>query len=146
MTTIRHRALARAPRKVVFDYVNDYTTVPKWMFGVTKFEPVTDITSGVGATFDATMKIGPKSLSTTLRTTEWIENELVVLESVAGLSVSTRWAFSDDDADVTAAQVEFNYSLPGGIAGRALAALVEPVVGQAIKQTEASLVAQVEGR
>ena len=143
MAVIRHTARVARDRALAFDYVNAHETVPDWMFGITRFDPVTEQTVGLGATFAATMKIGPKSLNSTLRVTEYVESEVVRLDSVDGLDVSTTWRFSDVDGG-TEADVEFAYSLPGGFAGRALAAIIEPVVGQAIRHTESKLTAQVE--
>ncbi|MFW0790387.1 SRPBCC family protein [Gordonia sp. CPCC 205333] len=144
MTVISRQVVASAPRELAFAHVNNYKSVPTWMFGVTKFTPLTDQTEGLDSTFDAVMKIGPKSLHSTLKTTEWVENELIKLESVDGISAATTWRFADAEGGGTAVDVEFTYNLPGGLAGRALAAIVEPVVGQAIRSTETTLTKQVE--
>ncbi|ALG86908.1 SRPBCC family protein [Gordonia phthalatica] len=143
MPGVRQTVTTGAPREHVFAYVDDYRNVPDWMFGVTKFTPITEQTSGLGATYDAIMKIGPKNLKSTLKVTEWVENEVVVLSSIDGFDVETGWRFSSD-GDQTLVDVNFDYNLPGGLAGRALGALIEPVVGQAVKQTEQALRAAVE--
>ena len=44
----------------------------------------------------------------------------------------------------TRLDVVFRYSLPGGMAGKLLGAVVEPVVGQAIRHTESALRSQLE--
>ncbi len=144
MPGVRHTVTTPTPREEVFAYVDDYRNVPEWMFGVTRFTPVTEQTSGVGATYDATMRIGPKNLKSTLRVTEWEEGRVLVLTSIAGFDVQTGWRFADGDDGTTAVDVNFDYELPGGLAGRALGAIIEPVVGQAIKQTENALRAAVE--
>ncbi|WP_026918250.1 SRPBCC family protein [Gordonia shandongensis] len=146
MPSVRHQARSSRPRAEVFAYVDDHTNVPDWMFGITSFvarDP--SQTSGLGATYDAVMKIGPKSLSSTVQVTEWVENERIVLTSIAGFDVSTGWRFADGDDGQTVLDVNFDYTLPGGLAGRALAAIIEPVVGQAVRQTESALRANVEG-
>lgn len=145
MPGVRHTVTTDTPRDDVFAYVDDYRNVPQWMFGVTRFEPVTDQTSGLGATYDATMKIGPKNLKSTLRVTEWEAGRVVVLTSIAGFDVQTGWRFADADDGTTTVDVNFDYQLPGGLAGRALGALIEPVVGGAVRQTETALRAAVEG-
>ncbi|EGD56970.1 SRPBCC family protein [Gordonia neofelifaecis] len=144
MPGVRQTVTTEAPRDRVFAYVDDYRHVPSWMFGVTKFTPVTEQTSGLGATYEASMKIGPKNLKSTLRVTEWVENETVVLTSIAGFDVQTGWRFADGDDGRTVVDAYFDYRLPGGLAGRALGAIIEPVVGQAVKQTESALRAAVE--
>ena len=145
MPGVRQTLTTEALRHAVFAYVEDYRSVPDWMFGVTHFRPVTDHVSGLGATYDACMKIGPKSLKSTLRVTEWVENEIVVLRSIAGFDVETGWRFTDGEGGLTVVDVNFDYRLPGGLAGRALGSLIEPVVGQAVKHTESALRAAVEG-
>lgn len=145
MPGVRQTVTTEALRHTVFAYVDDYRSVPDWMFGVTRFTPITDQVSGLGATYEACMKIGPKSLRSTLRVTEWVENEIVVLSSIAGFDVETGWRFADGDHGLTVVDVNFDYRLPGGLAGRALGSLIEPVVGQAVKQTETALRSAVEG-
>lgn len=139
MPVIEHSAITDSPRDRAFAYVDDYRTVPKWMFGIRSFEPIGDIDHGLGARFAAEMQIGPKTLRSTLEVTEWIENETLTLSSVEGLSTTSTWSFADTEDGGTRLDVEFAYSFPGGLAGRALGAIVEPVVGQAIRHTETSL-------
>ncbi|MGB2948915.1 MAG: SRPBCC family protein [Rhodococcus sp. (in: high G+C Gram-positive bacteria)] len=139
MPVIEHSAVTEAPRERAFAYLDDYRTVPSWMFGVRSFVPVSDVVQGLGAVYDAEMQIGPKVLRSTLEVTDWIENQSLTLSSVEGLATTSTWSFSDTDDGGTRLDVEFSYSFPGGLAGRALGALVEPVVGQAIRHTESSL-------
>ncbi len=142
MGTISQRSTVDVPRDRVFAYVNDYQNVPKFMFGVTRFAPVTDLTVGLGSTFEVSLNTGPKTLKSTVETVEWVENEFIRLEAIKGFSANTTWRFADA-GDGTEVAVEFEYTLPGGIAGRALGAVVEPFLGQAIRQTEANLSKQV---
>ncbi|MCF8589532.1 SRPBCC family protein [Gordonia liuliyuniae] len=139
MPGVHHTVRTQVPRSAVFAYVDDPNTVPQWMFGVTAFDPVGDRSRGLGAEYDAVMKVGPKSLSARLEVAVWTENEELVLSSVAGFDVTTRWRFTDGDDGYTVVDVDFDYNLPGGLAGRALGALIEPVVGQAVRQTEQAL-------
>lgn len=139
MPVIEHTATADVPRSHAFAYVDDFSTVPRWMFGIKSFRPVGDIDHGLGAIYAAEMQIGPKTLRSTLRVTEWIQDESLTLASVEGFSTVSTWSFADGDDGQTILDVHFSYTFPGGLAGRALGALVEPVVGQAIRHTETSL-------
>jgi uncharacterized membrane protein len=139
MPVIDHTATANTPRSKAFAYVDDYRTVPKWMFGIRSFRPVGDVNRGLGATYAAEMQIGPKTLRSTLRVTEWIEGTSLTLSSVEGFSTTSTWSFADTEDGGTQLRVRFEYAFPGGLAGRALGAVVEPVVGQAIRYTETSL-------
>lgn len=139
MPGVHHTVRTQVPRSDVFAYVDDPANVPRWMFGVTEFEPQGTRDRGLGAVYDAVMKIGPKALRSTLEVTQWTEGEELILSSIDGFDVTTRWRFADGDDGSTVVDVHFDYNLPGGLAGRALGALIEPVVGQAVRQTEAAL-------
>ncbi|GAA1481380.1 hypothetical protein GCM10009624_18200 [Gordonia sinesedis] len=142
MGSVSHRAVIDAPRDRVFDYVNDYRNVPEYMDGIRTFTPTTDVDEGLGAIFDAELNLGPKTLKSTVEVTEWVRDEVIVLDSIAGFRADTRWRFTDADGG-TEMHVEFSYTLPGGLAGKALAALIEPFANQAVKRTEANLIAGV---
>ncbi|MGW0176969.1 SRPBCC family protein [Rhodococcus sp. NPDC003322] len=144
MGHIHRTAVAKAPVGTGFAYVDDYRNVPRWMFGVTRFEPVGVENQGLGATFDATMQLGPKALHSRVRITEWEQDRLIRLESVDGISNGSTWRFSPTDDGHTELAVDFDYTLPGGLLGRALAKIVEPIVGTAVAHTESTLRALVE--
>ena len=57
---------------------------------------------------------------------------------IAGFRATSSWTFTDL-GHATRLDVDFGYRLPGGIAGRTLGMLIEPVVGTAIRQTEHEL-------
>ncbi|MDY6811406.1 SRPBCC family protein [Gordonia sp. HNM0687] len=142
MGTVRHSSSLEVPRHRVFAYINDHQNVPNFFFGVSSFVPVTAATEGLGSQFAVTMKVGPKTLRSTVETVDWVENELIRLESVEGFSAHTTWNFIDVGVG-TQVDVEFVYTLPGGLAGRALGTVVEPFAGQAVRQTDKNLVEQV---
>jgi uncharacterized membrane protein len=143
MGTARHRSEVSASRHRAFTYVNDYEHVPDWMFGVKKFEPVSEVTYGLGSRFNVVMSVGPKALSATVEVTEFVEDEVVRLETIKGLTATTEWRF-EDTGKGTAVSVEVTYQLPGGIAGRALGAVIEPAVGQVIRHTDSALKSRLD--
>ncbi len=146
MGHIHRVAVAKVPVGTGFAYVDDYRTVPDWMFGVTRFAPIGTQTQGLGATFDVTMQLGPKALHSRVRVTEWAKDQVIRLDSIDGLTNSSTWHFSPTSDGATTLTVDFDYSLPGGLLGRALSAIVEPIVGTAIAHTEATLRRKVEER
>lgn len=139
MIHVRHSAIAEIPLDVAFSYVDDHRTVPDWMFGITRFEPVGKQLNGLGARFDATMRVGPTSLDSRLQVVEWVHARSIVLQSVAGFRSSSSWTFADLGDGTSRLDVDFAYQLPGGIAGRALGKLIEPFVDNAVRQTEQAL-------
>ncbi|MFW0795737.1 SRPBCC family protein [Gordonia sp. CPCC 205515] len=142
MTSIHRTSVVAAPRDAAFAYVNEHGNVPKFFFGISKFEPVTEKTEGLGSRFAVEMTIGPKAIKATVETTKWVANELIEITAIDGFRADTTWTFSDVDGG-TEIDVTFDYHLPGGLAGRALGLVIEPVVGQAVRHTESSLTEQI---
>jgi uncharacterized membrane protein len=143
MIEVHHSAVAEVPVDVAFDYIDDHRTVPDWMFGVVRFEPVSDQIHGLGAKFDATMRVGPKNLDSRVEIVEWDRNKAIVLSSISGFCTSSSWRFAELENEQTRLDVVFGYELPGGLAGRALGKLIEPIVGTAVRQTEQALRTQL---
>ncbi|GAA4392577.1 SRPBCC family protein [Tsukamurella soli] len=140
MTTISHTAVARVLVGTAFAYVADYRTVPDWFFGVSRFVPLGHLDHGLGACFDVAIKVGPKAIRTTVEVTEFEPDRLITLQSQGTHGAVSRWTFAPGvDVGTTALSAEFVYSLPGGFAGRALGALVDPFATQAIRATDAAL-------
>ncbi|TCN49874.1 ribosome-associated toxin RatA of RatAB toxin-antitoxin module [Rhodococcus sp. SMB37] len=143
MIEVHHTAVAEVPVDVAFDYIDDHRTVPDWMFGVVRFEPVGAQIQGLGATFDATMRVGPKNLDSRVEIVEWEHRKAIVLSSISGFRTSSSWRFTELDDRQARLDVVFGYELPGGLAGRALGKLIEPIVGTAVRQTEQALRVQL---
>lgn len=137
MGEVSHQAVINSPRDKVFAYVDDYTNVPAYMFGVDRFTPTTDVIQGVDAEFETAIKIGPKELTSTVRCTEWVRDELIKLRSVKGFGANTEWTFADGpEPGTTLLNVVFEYTLPGGLAGKVLGGLIGPFAEQGVKYTE----------
>lgn len=137
MSEIRHQATMEGARAAAFAFVNDYRNVPKYMFGVSEFRPITEQTSGVGSQFVTVLKVGPKTLESTVECTDWIENELITMTSIKGFDAGTQWRFADgDEPGTVTADITFDYTLPGGLAGRALGGLLGQFMTPAIKHTD----------
>ena len=65
-----------------------------------------------------------------------------VLDEIGERALEVALSYADANPG-TEVQVEFEYKLPGGLGGRALGAILEPFVGQAIKQTDGNLRSQL---
>lgn len=146
MGEVSHDVVINGPRERVFEYINDYTNVPDFMLGVSRFTPTTELTAGLGSQFETVIKVGPKELKSTVKTVEWVENELIKLESVSGFGANTVWSFADGPAaGTTVLTAQFQYTLPGGLAGKVLGGLMGPFVDQAVKHTESQVKKAIEG-
>ena len=133
----------RAPLEVAFAYVADHRSIPSWMLGIEEFEPVGDQTRGEVAEFDVTARFGVR-LHTRIRATEWVEDELIAMESVRGVHLRSRFRFAAVDAELTRVTAEVSYRLPRGPAGRVMNRAVGPFVTRAVDHANHALVAGIE--
>lgn len=138
MPTVIVEATCLAPRAQVFDYVADYTNAHDWLYGIKEFVPLTEVTRGVGARFDAIAHVGV-SIKTTVECDEFVEGEVFSTRSVKGFQLDTGWRFTDLESGGTKVVGEFTYELAGGLAGRAAARLIEPAIKVAASHTAKSL-------
>jgi len=91
MIKIHHRADAPVASEIAFNYDADHRNVPAWTFGVTAFDPATELSHGLDAAFNTAMQVSPKAV-------------------------------------------------------RSVVQIIEPIVGQPIRHTEATLRQQIETR
>lgn len=145
MAIVEQQVEIAAPISEVFAYVDDFSTTKDWMYGLSKIDPVTDQLRGVGAEYDGVMKVGI-SLTSRIRCTAWEQDRLLELTSVKGIRNTQRWTFTELDGNRTRVDAWISYTLPGGPAGKAMAAAMKPFVGIAIQHTSETLVSIVEAR
>ena len=133
-----------APAGEVFDYAADYRHATLLVPGLTRFEPIGETTSGLGAAFDAAIQIGPKRYETKLAVNVF---EPVHAIGWSGLpeGPSLLWTFTPDD-DITAVEFELGFDLPGGMAGTLLGFTIEPIVRSTARDTATALKRQVEAK
>lgn len=138
MPTVIVEATCPAPRAQVFDYVANYRNTHEWLYGIREFEPLTEVTRGVGARFDAIAHVGI-AIKTTVECDQFVEGEVFSTKSIKGFRLDTAWRFTDLGSGETRVVGEFTYEMAGGIAGRAAARLVEPAIKVAANHTAKSL-------
>jgi uncharacterized membrane protein len=134
-----------APLDVAFAYVADYKTIPEWMFGVKKFEPVTDKDYGLGSVFDVSLSLGVP-INTRIETVEFEESRVIGMDSVKGFKARSRWYFEADGPDRTKVVANVSYDLPFGPAGRAMGKVMQPFVKQAVGHISQHLKRNLENR
>jgi len=132
-----------APVETVFAYVDDHTNTTKYMKDLTKWQPVGSLAHGKGARFEVAMKAGPKVLDSTVLITDWTENKVIAWKSEKGFQQTGKWAFKAA-GDGTEATFDMEYELGGGIAGKVLAKVAEPVVRMNIDASVDELKKQTE--
>ncbi len=127
-----------APVEQVFAYVADYRNVPQWLYGISAFQPTTEVDYGLGAVFDGSMNLGAK-LHSTIEVTGFEEGKTIEMDSIKGFKNTSRWTFEKVGASATRISADVSYTLPGGIAGKALGKVIEPFVKIAVNHSSAAL-------
>lgn len=143
MSIVEHSVEIDAPVAEVFAYVDDYSVTKDWMYGLHKMDLVSEQPSGVGATYDGVMKLGV-SLTSRIQCTGWERDRLIEISSIKGIKNTQRWTFTELGEGRTRVDAWISYTLPGGPAGRAMAAAVKPFIGIAVRHTSEALVRNVE--
>jgi uncharacterized membrane protein len=144
-SVVEHSVEIAAPVAQVFAYVDDFSNVKDWMYGLHSIEPVGEQRHGVGATYDGVMKLGV-SLSSRVRCTAYEPARLIELTSIRGIKNTQRWTFTDLGGDRTRVEASISYTLPGGPAGKVIENAVKPFIAIAIKHTSEQLVHNIEQR
>jgi uncharacterized membrane protein len=135
-----------APLDETFAYVADYRTIPDWMFGVKKFEPVTPGNDyGLGSVFDVSLSLGVP-INTRIETVEFEDGRVIGMDSVKGFKAKSRWYFAADGPDRTKVTATVSYDLPFGPAGRAMGKVMQPFVRQAVSHISQHLKTNLENR
>ncbi|HXA27470.1 MAG TPA: SRPBCC family protein [Candidatus Angelobacter sp.] len=132
-----------APVETVFAYVDDHRNTTKYMKDLTKWQPAGSVTHGKGAQFDVAMKAGPKVLDSSVLITQWTENKVIAWQSQSGFKQTGKWAFKAKGG-ATEATFDMEYEFGGGIAGKVLAKVAEPVVKMNIESSVDELKKQTE--
>lgn len=143
MGHVRITTTCHAPSDVAFAYLDDYRNVREWMYGIKSFEPAGELHQGLGAVFDATVRIGA-ILHTKVEVTEWEQDRAIVLTAIEGFPVAAGIRLHPVDPEHTELSAEVDYHFPGGMAGRALEKVVEPFVSTAARYVEHTITRNVE--
>jgi len=146
MVHIHHEGTCAAPRSVAFGYVDDYRTTTDWMFGLAAFVPTGPKDQGLGSVFDAKFSVKPITLNSTVECSAWQDQELIAFTSIKGFVNRSSWRFVELAAEETKLVVDFEYELPGGLAGKALGRALEPIVALSIRHTDHALRKHIEER
>src|SRR5690349_16372326 len=131
MSTLAAEDVTDAPLERVFAYVAESSNVPQWFYGVQAFEPLTELTRGLGSRYAISLHVG-RTMTAKFECTEFVENELIAVRTFDGPEASSRWTFQREGTGTRIRGV-FDYTLPGGVAGVALGRLIQPVLGVAVK-------------
>jgi len=127
-----------APVDQVFAYVADYRNAGAWLSGISSFTPVGEADYGLHAVFDAALGLGVTTLHSTIKVIDFEEGRMMELDSIKGFKNTSKWTFTPD-GDGTRVLAELTYELPGGLAGRALGRVIEPLIILVVKHSAENL-------
>lgn len=100
------------PVEVAFDFVAEPGNTPRFMSGITRYEPIGDRSRGKGAVFDSRAVVAGKNFDVELVITEWRDNELMVATSRKGPRTRGSWTFEEFDDGTTDVTLLYEYELP----------------------------------
>jgi uncharacterized membrane protein len=144
MGTVTTSTTIDADISTVFDYVSDYRNATRYSRDLKKWEPVTEVTDDVGAQFDASLQLGPKSFDSRVEINSRTDPEHFGWASISGFTHSGRYDLADLGDGRTEVTFRFDYTLPGGMAGRLLAKTTEPLLKSSLASNLKTLKQQVE--
>ncbi|MFI9505331.1 SRPBCC family protein [Nocardia sp. NPDC052566] len=144
MGHVSYRAEGKAPVEFAFEYVADYRNLPRWVSVVKHYTPVGEQTRGVGAVFDSAVNLGPITLHLRGEVIEWEDNAVLALRALKGIEGVVRWTFEGIDEHRSKVEVVVDYTVPGGLAGRALDRVIKALVVPTIRYAEKHLRHQIE--
>ncbi len=119
------RTFIAAPPEAAFDWIADYRNVPLVLEGVSRWQPLTRKTSGVGARFDVEMRTLGLPLTAELELTEWDRPRRIAWSSRGGLiHQDGAWTIEPEDGGA-AVELSIEYVPPAAAIGNLLAGPVE---------------------
>jgi uncharacterized membrane protein len=144
MVDIHHEGTCAAPIDVAFGYIDDYRNATTWMFGLAEFVPDGDKDHGLGAVFNGAFQVKPVKLHSTVECVDWKQDELIAFKSIKGFKNTSTWRFTSTGPATTKIAVQFSYDVPGGLAGKALGRVLEPIVSLSVRHSDEALRKHIE--
>jgi uncharacterized membrane protein len=127
ISTVRATSFLAAPAERIFAVVSDYGRAGEVIEDVQQITPVVPTDTGLGAQFDARVKLGPKTISIVFRLAELVPNTLVTWASASGDGRRLSFHLRSEDSG-TAVELVVDYETPDGLRGIVLAPVVREMV------------------
>ncbi len=106
-----------APRQV-WDDIADFNNYLDFVDGLTRWEPVSEKTSGLGARFRMLLHVGSADVGGVIEVVEWHEPTDLAFSSVTGVDQRGRWRVREGREGGTRVEFRWSYGVAGaGIAG-----------------------------
>jgi hypothetical protein len=144
MGHVKYASDVIVPVEVAFSYVETYRNVPSWAYGITSFEPLGEQERGLGAEYQAGLKLGPKLLTFQCEVTGYRPDALLSFTPKTGPVRNFTLRVDPLGRGITVLTIEVDYTTPHGI-GRPLRRPAATFVSTAVRHTENQLRRAIEG-
>jgi len=134
-----------APPGAVFDYIADPENYLRFLSGITRWEPASEKSSGLGARFRVLFRVGAAQVGGLIEMVEWDEPFDIAWHSVTGIDQRGRWRIRKEDGDRSKVEFRFAYGvIGGGVAGLITEFASAPTMRRHMRRTLQQLKRQVE--
>jgi uncharacterized membrane protein len=138
-STVENSVEIDRPTGDVFAFVDDYRNVPRYIVGMTEYQPLTSKVSGKGSRFRFLKKTtGLPDIKSDVEITDWQKDKKITFKSIAGFENGGTYTFIAR-GDSTVVRLSNTYdlgSLIGGGRGGLLGGLAKAAGGAMSKAAE----------
>jgi ribosome-associated toxin RatA of RatAB toxin-antitoxin module len=134
MRTVTRSLLIEAAPDEVFALIDSPDRYPEFFVGMTRWESVSERTSGLGARYRVLMKVGSIEAGGTVKVAEWSEPETIAWCWERGIHQEGRWELEPRDGG-TEVTLEVSFDLSGGPVGRVVELIAGRIVGRNLYAT-----------
>jgi uncharacterized membrane protein len=134
-----------APAQDIWDYLADPENYLRFMSGVTRWEIVGEVRSGLGARYRMLIRVGAAEVGGLIEFVEWTEPRDMAWTSVTGVDQRGRWRIRELDGGRCRVELRYAYGVAGsGIPGWIAEMVAAPTLGRHLRRTLHRLKRQVE--
>jgi uncharacterized membrane protein len=134
-----------APAELVWETVADPSKYLQFMSGITRWEVVSEESTGLGARYRMLMRVGSAEIGGLIEVVEWVPDADLAWVSITGVDQRGRWRLRSDGDTRTRVEFRLAYGVAGsGVFGWVAEQLAAPQVRGHLKRTLLQLKRQVE--
>ncbi len=125
--TVEAQTTIAASADALFECLSDYERADVFIEGLEELTPTGPKTEGEGAQFDAVLKVGPRSLRSTIEIATLEPGKSITWSSTGESGQSLRFDLEPTQGQ-TSVSLVISYEEPGGLGGAIIAPFVEHTV------------------
>jgi len=125
--TVQAQTTIAASADSIFECLSDYQRAGVFIDGLEELTPTGTKTDGEGAQFDAVLKVGPRTLRSTIEIAALEPGRSITWSSAGDDGQSLRFDLESKQGE-TSVSLVISYEEPGGIGGAVIAPFVEHTV------------------